>query len=240
MPLTTTHAFPEQARRLSQAVLNLLFPPRCLGCRRPGLLLCRGCVAAFPLLDGALCVVCSTPLLQPGTCARCASQRPAFQKVTSAFRYTGLVRRAILALKYSNRPGLASPLAVALAGMVERPGEGAALCAVPMHAEREAARGYNHAALLAAELARCWGLPLMPGEALTRLIATPSQVQLDYEGRLANVQGAFSAQASTVRGQTIVLIDDICTTGATLNACAEELLAAGTLAVSAITLARAQ
>ncbi len=160
--------------------------------------------------------------------------------MVSGYRYSGLVRRAILALKYGNRPGLAAPLAAALAEVVERPGGEAGLCAVPMHAEREAARGYNHAALLAAELARCWGLPLLPADALRRLRATPTQVQLDYEGRLANVREAFSAQAGAVRGQSIVLIDDVCTTGATLNACAEELLSAGAANVSAITLARAQ
>ncbi len=237
--LPTAQRLAEQARRLSQAALDLLFPPRCVACGQPGTLLCADCRAAFAHLEGPLCAVCSAPIPEPGYCRRCLARRPAFARLASAFRYEGVVRRAILALKYEKRAALAVPLASALVEVVGRPDPSEeVVCPVPMHPDRESERGYNHARLLAEELAAHWGLPILPAEAFIRRWATPSQVQLDYEARLANVRGAFEADPGLVRGQPILLVDDVCTTGATLSACAEELLRAGAGPVRAVTLAR--
>jgi ComF family protein len=234
------HQTVQQARRLSQAALDLLFPPRCAACGRVGSSLCEKCIASFAPLGEAVCVVCSTPLAEPGLCSRCVEQRPAFARVWSAFRYEGSLRRAILALKFRRRRALAPLLAEQMACVLERPKpSGAVLCAVPMHPERRAQRGYNHAGLLAEGLGERWGLPVLGDEALRRARQTPQQVTYDYDDRMRNVAGAFVAGLAAVDGRNIVLVDDVCTTGATLNACALALLDAGATAVYGITLARA-
>lgn len=235
----TGESFREQVRRLSQAALDLLFPPRCVICRQPGAELCAGCRAQMPVLRGPVCPVCSLPLPNGTRCARCDAHRPAFRRVRSAYRYEGGVRRAIHALKYEGRRGLAAPLAEALAEQLPPPDRlPDAACAVPMHPVREAQRGYNHARLLALELMQLWGIPVLPAGALHRTQQTAAQVGLDYSARLANVQGAFAADPALVRGCTILVVDDVCTTGATLDACASELLQAGAAAVEGVTLAR--
>lgn len=227
------------ARRLSQAVLVLLFPPRCAICRRAGFELCPDCLHAFAPLGHAVCPRCSTPLERAGLCQRCVQTPPAFTQVVSAFRYEGAVREAIHALKYRRRTALADPLAQALVSVIRFPPQGAELlCAVPLHRERLAQRGYNHAELLMQGLAKRWHLPIAGPGALERLQAAPAQVASDYATRLANVQGAFAARWEAVQGRVIVVVDDVCTTGATLSACASALLRAGAHAVYGVTLAR--
>lgn len=157
----------------------------------------------------------------------------------SAYRYEGDVRRAIHALKYQGRRGLAAPLAAALADRLAPPDRlPDAACPVPMHPVREAQRGYNHARLLTLELMQIWDIPVLPAGALQRTQQTAAQVGLDHSARLANVRGAFVADRASVEGSAILLVDDVCTTGATLDACASELLSAGALAVEGVTLAR--
>jgi ComF family protein len=111
---------------------------------------------------------------------------------------------------------------------------------VPLHPHRKAERGYNQAFLVAQNLTDFWRLDvLLPEEALTRLRDTVSQVGLDYADRQTNVGGAFCADPNWVRQRRVVLVDDVCTTGATLDACAIALRSAGATAVRAVTLARA-
>jgi ComF family protein len=160
--------------------------------------------------------------------------------VRSAYRYEGALKQAIIAFKYNRRPALAEPLVEALVAVLPRPDDTSSLlCAVPLHPERQRERGYNQAALLAQELGRRWGMTVADAEALRRVRATPQQVELDYSARQVNVQGAFTAHASLVGDRDIVIVDDVCTTGATLDACAEALLAQGASSASAVTLARA-
>jgi ComF family protein len=235
----STEMLTEQAQRWASATLNLLFPPRCVGCRRVGAILCDACVDAFEPVSGSVCPVCGEPQPQPQTCIRCAAQPRAFDSTRSAFWFTGSLRQAIHALKYEHRRVLAAPLAASMTRRIERPHADARMCAVPLHPGRLAERGYNQSDLLAAELARCWALPLLPADALVRNRDTASQVGLDYPSRQANVAGAFVASRRWVADQAVLLVDDVCTTGATLHACAHALRAAGAVAVTAITLARA-
>lgn len=227
-----------QVQRLTTGALDLLFPPRCVGCRRPGGDLCPSCAASLLRLDGPLCAVCAQPVPSQGLCPRCAARRPAFERVSSAFVYTGTTRQAILALKFRGRRGLAEVLARAAADSLAPPHAGAALCPVPMHPSRLAQRGYNHAGLLADALAVIWGLPCLPDEALQRVAHTPQQARLDYEARLANVSAAFVADRRHVAGRDVLLVDDVCTTGATLSACAAALRASGAARVLGVTVAR--
>ncbi len=239
LPSAVSQDIASSARRLVQAILDLLFPPRCAICHRAGFELCPDCLHSFTRLGRAVCSQCSTPLERAGLCQRCAQTPPAFTQVVSAFRYEGAVREAIHALKYRRRRALADPLAQALVGVIPSPPQGAELlCAVPLHRDRLAQRGYNHAELLMRGLAKRWHLPMASPEVLERLQAAPTQVTSDYATRLANVQGAFAARREAVQGRTVAVVDDVCTTGATLSACASALLEAGAHAVYGVTLAR--
>jgi ComF family protein len=237
--MVTAKSIIEQACRLSHAVTDLLFPPRCAVCRCPGYELCSDCQASFKLLPQPICSVCSKPLEFPGVCDTCSENPPAFISVKSVFVYQGAARQAILSFKYKGRSQLAPLLAELATSHVSLPiSEALNVCAVPMHASRLAERGFNQAALLACELARIWDLPLLRPAALTRIRNTSTQVELDLKSRMENVRGAFFAQPELVNNLSILLIDDICTTSATLRACSEVLSAAGAESVYGFTLAR--
>ncbi len=229
----------EQARRLSDAALDLLFPPQCVVCRRPGELLCRRCAQAFPPLKKPLCAICSLPIRGGDLCPKCRRVRPVYERVISAFDYRDGVRKAIHALKYDKKPDLAGLMVAELCSVVASPGEKIdALCGVPMSEDRRLKRGYNHADLLAQALSRRWNLPLLPGGGLYRVAGSARQVELDARARRENVREAFAAEAGIVGGLTVMIVDDVCTTGATLEACAGALIAAGARRPLAVTLAR--
>lgn len=229
----------KQVRSVARTALDLLFPPRCAICRRIGLELCPGCVADFCAVGSSICRICGEPRAVPGLCSRCAANPPAYQRIRSAFRFDGGIRRAVHVLKYNGRHRLAAPLAAAAARVVPAPTQPVVICPVPLYPARQIERGYNQAGLLAVELASYWGLVCLPEDALRRTRPTSSQVGLDYDARQSNVRHAFSAEPSLVTGSSVLLVDDVCTTGATLNACAEALLAAGAASVAGVTLARA-
>lgn len=229
----------KQVQSVARAALDLLFPPRCVICKRVGQELCPACVADFCPVGDLICRTCGEPQAMSGSCARCAAHPPAYKSVRSAYRFDGGIRRAVHVLKYNGRRGLAAPLAAAAAQRIPAPNKAVAICPVPLHPARQMERGYNQARLLAVELASCWGLTCLPEEALRRTRPTNSQVGLDYDERQSNMRAAFSAEPALVGGLTILLVDDVCTTGATMNACAEALLAAGAFSVTGVTLARA-
>lgn len=229
----------KQAQSVAQAAVDLLFPPRCVICKRVERDLCSSCVADFHPVGDSICHICGEPRSMPGLCSRCVANPPAYKSVKSAFRFDGGIRQAIHVLKYNHRRGLAVPLAAAAAEKLPAPEKAAKIAPVPLYPARQAERGYNQARLLANELAKCWGLVCLQEQALQRIRPTSSQVGLDYDARQSNVCHAFSADASLVEGMIIVLVDDVCTTGATMNACAEALVVAGAVSVTGVTLARA-
>lgn len=152
--------------------------------------------------------------------------------------FEGPLRRVVHGFKYNRRAELADPLAALLARSLDNdPLAVDLLVSVPLHPDRRRARGYNQAALLAAELARRARIPLAE-EALVRLRATRPQLGLSAAQRRENVRGAFQARSELVRGKTILLIDDVTTTGATLEACAQALLQAGARRVRGLVLAK--
>lgn len=222
-------------------LLDLLYPPRCAGCQRSGHVLCPSCLARIPPLT-SVCQRCSGPLSAGGICASCRSAPLNLTGLRAVSVYQEPLRSYIHALKYDGNTRLAQPLGALLAGAYRASGMRAeALVPVPLHSERERQRGYNHAALLARVCASELGLPLFE-QMLVRHRATLSQVGLQHWERQQNVQGAFScAPAFTggqLRGRALLLIDDVSTTAATLEACAAPLFAAGAAAVFALVLAR--
>ncbi len=185
------------------------------------------------------CAACDTRVARMSVfCAACAStaERAADSdpRLTAAFVYGGAIERAIVRLKYDARSDLARPLgdllwrAIAPRAQALR---GSVVVPVPLHVSRLARRGFNQAALIARRVAPRIDAPLLP-LALVRIRDTPQQAALDRDGRIANVAGAFRArQVERVRGRTVVLIDDVRTTGATMNECATALMAAGAASV---------
>jgi len=159
--------------------------------------------------------------------------------VRSAFRYHGALRKAVHAFKYRGRANLAAPLAQAMLEALPAPRSTTRLCAVPLHAKRERERGYNQSKLLMQELSAQWKINCLPDAALVRILATTSQVGQGYRERQANMEGAFQADYDIVAGHEIIVIDDVYTTGATIQACARALLSAGAVVVDGLTLARA-
>lgn len=223
------------ASALRQGALDLLFPSKCAGCGRAGELLCRTCLGDATRLDSRVCRHCATPTGRGTLCGACAAVPPALYRLIAAFTYDGAIRRAIHSFKYQDIRALAPVLADALASD-PRLGrlEADALVPVPLHERRLRERGYNQAELLARELGTRMGLP-MRTDLVRRVGDGPSQ--LDAADRRANVERAFEAEGEA-RGMHLMLVDDVATTGSTLNACAHVLLKAGAGRVGAIVVAK--
>jgi len=152
--------------------------------------------------------------------------------------FDGRLRHAIHTFKYRRVAALADPLGDALARFwMQSPVLADVIVPVPLYPDRQRERGYNQAALLAHRLGRAAGLPVRPN-ALRRVRATAAQMSLNASDRKANVAGAFQCEDAAVRGAAVLLIDDVCTTGATLDACAVALMSAGAVVVRGLTLAR--
>ena len=168
-------------------------------------------------------------------CPRCRRGEPLISLARAVGPYEGTLRAIVHALKYDGRLTLARHLGARMRQSGPDVLSGADfVVAVPLHRSRERARGFNQAY----ELGRHLGVPL--ADALTRTRRTRSQADLPAARRHSNVRGAFEwRRRAAVKGRTIVLVDDVSTTGATLNACASALLAAGAAEVRALTAARA-
>jgi ComF family protein len=216
-------------------MLHLLLPERCLGCGRPGPQACAPCLAALPRLAPPLCERCGAPTAWPvARCSECAGRRLAFAGARAAVAYAEGVRRIVGAWKERGLRRLAGPLADLVAGVLPAP-DVEALCPLPPDRERTLRRGHHPAAALAAELARRWQLPLAP--LLVRRHASRRQRGLTLAARRRNVAGAFVLLAPPPR--RVLLVDDVYTTGATVDAAARALRHGGARRVEVVTLARA-
>jgi len=238
-------------RGLSDELLDLVFPPRCQVCDTlGGELFCATCRADAEFIGGHACLYCGAPLppAAPAAplCADCREGRW-FSGARAAALHAGALRRAIIRYKYHGRTRLATPLGELLAEVVraedERRGLPLAQCAalvpVPLHRDRRAWRGFDQAEMLCFEMAQATGLPVWP-DVIARVRNTTPQVSLQGASRLENVRGAFEARRRwRLRGRAVIVVDDVLTTGATINECAVVLRAAGAVAVYALTVTRA-
>ena len=228
---------------LGGALLNLIFPPTCAGCGRIGAALCDLCAQTATPVGDEICRQCGRIQEQRvARCSTCRGQTEAhLHMVRAATLHISPIRECIHSLKYENRPELAQPLARYLVAAFHKP-EWQAIAAtinavtpVPIHPERRAERGYNQAELLAQHFCRGVGLRLET-EMLVRTRHTRQQVGLNAQERQENVADAFQT-AGPLRGKTVLLVDDVYTTGATLRACAEAAMMGGARAVYAFALA---
>lgn len=203
-------------RELALAARDVLLAPRCAGCGEPGSWFCVSCRDECE------------PIAHDGRLA-----------LRAAGAHAGPLRAAVRRLKYGGEPGLAEDLgalvAVELARDLARGVTIDAIVPVPLHRSRAMARGYDQAALLARAVAARTALPLRPS--LHRIRAGRPQMELDRAARAANIRGAFVAEAGSLRGLRVALIDDVATTGATLGDAAAAARAAGARAARAYVVA---
>lgn len=222
-------------------LLDLLFPKQCLGCMVEGAFLCAPCRAGLALAVPA-CPVCSRRNFTGILCDSCAERLP-LRRLLAPFSYRDqLVRELIHTYKYAGVRELAGLFAEELAAFLDayglRPPGTAVLVPIPLHRSRERERGFNQAELLARALGERLSLPVAP--ALHRIRATEQQTALDsYRERRVNVAGAFRVtDPAAVAGRTVVLVDDVFTSGATLGEAARALRRIGCRTVWAVVIAQ--
>lgn len=224
--------------RASRLALDLLFPPQCALCRTGGAALCDLCVATLPLASEPRCEICWDDLKAGSICRHCEEAPLAFEQVRAPYEHADGARELVHLLKYDNLTSLAEPMAREMLPLADD-----AACdlivPIPLHGSRLRSRGYNQAALLAKHLARDLNLPLVAKAARRTRATKPLAQSMDRHERRRIVAGAFTADPARVGGRRILLIDDVVTTGATLDECASALRTAGATTVRALTFVRA-
>lgn len=229
--MSILEAFLSPIRERVRELAEFAFPQRCAGCGDAvpaERVLCTGCEQRIPRLSFELCVRCLVMGREPVGCSRHAGYG-----AWAAWVYDERAAAVIHALKYQGRTTVAEALGETIAAGLP-PGLGPDLVLeVPLHAARRRERGYNQAAVLADAVARRLGAPRLEG-ALVRIRATREQARLGPRARRANLAGAFRVKdPKALAGRTLVVVDDVITTGCTLEACLEPLRAAGAQATAA-------
>ena len=231
---------------LADALLSVLLAPTCAACEQPldeptrGPV-CGRCWAAIVPITPPVCEACGDPLpswrtisLEYSRCPRCRRRDLHITHGRAIGAYEGSLRAIVHALKYDGRRSLGKPLAALLAHHgADVLKDADVVVPVPLHRSRKRSRGFNQVA----EIAR--HLPVPAADVLRRVRATPSQTDLPAAKRHANVRNAFALRRrARIRDRVVVLVDDVSTTGATLDASAQVLLEAGAREVRALTVAR--
>ncbi|MBB5053226.1 ComF family protein [Afipia massiliensis] len=232
---------------LPRLALDIALPTLCVSCREPvsGEGVCATCWAKLSFIAPPFCARLGIPFVYdpgPGLLSMQAiADPPAYQRARAAVRYDEVARTMVHALKYQDRTDLAPTMGrwMARAGQ-ELLGDADALIPVPLHWRRGWSRRYNQSGALAGVIGKSANLPVI-GNALHRVRPTLQQVGLSRSDRALNVQGAFKVppeNKSTVQGRRIVLIDDVLTSGATVDACARALLRARAASVDVLVFSR--
>lgn len=225
--------------KLVELAVDSFFPRRCVGCGKVGGFLCPDCLEKLPRLLSPLCPNCGRPQASGIVCPSCRQRQTEIDGIRSLFRFDEVIRKAIHQLKYRNLKAISPCLAELLADYLRsNPLPGEALVCVPLHPRRLRERGYNQSSFLARELGRRIDLPVIE-DCLIRVKQAQPQVRaVDVAERRRNVADAFVCCDERVSGKQIILIDDVCTSGATLESCAAALKSKGAASVWGLTLAR--
>ncbi len=228
-----------QVARLGGIALNLLFPQWCVGCGKKGDFICHSCRRSLPRIMPPLCPRCGKPQSSGILCSSCVSWQAEIDGIRSPFRFDGVMRQAIHQLKYRNLRTLAALLARLLNDyLITSPVPGEVLVPVPLHRKRLRERGYNQSSLLARELGKLTSLPVVDDCLIRQRHAPPQTRTSTVDERQSNVADAFACGDQRLRDKQVLLIDDVSTSGATLDACAAALKAAGATSVWGLVLAR--
>lgn len=247
----TFNLMPYRMLRWCRLALRIVLPVDCISCglplrSDPTPCFCDACWQRIHPLSGPRCSRCDQPFVAAAatswtpdhTCQHCREQPPAYHRAWTIYPYIPPLQEAICALKYRGLTALAGPLAALMIRALPPDIEGDVIVPVPLHPSRLRAREFNQSLLLADRLGRFLMQPVST-TGLIRTTATEPQMGLTRRERLRNLRRAFAVQdAEPLAGRRILLVDDVYTTGTTLNECATTLLKAGALSVSALTLAR--
>lgn len=233
----------EKIRALGSWLLEFALPPRCAGC---GAIVddlhsfCPDCWGQVEFLGASGCETCGLPLAatEAEHCAVCLANPPRINRTRAAVAYDDLSRGLVLRLKYGRKVAVAKTMARYMTPLITVDRPNALLVPVPLHRWRLWGRGFNQSALVARELSRATGIAAHPS-AVKRVKRTPPLKGMSLSQRRRLVAGAFKVpDPAVVEGRTIVLVDDVLTTGSTVEACARELLRAGAARVEMIGWAR--
>ncbi len=232
-------------------VLRFVLPVNCTACgvplkSDPVPFFCRGCWERIVPLQGPSCARCGQPFASEAAtshtpdhqCQNCIERPPAYERAWTLYPYLPPLQDAICAFKYNGKYGLAKPLGRLMIQAIPAQFQVDFIIPVPLHPARLRAREYNQSLLFADQVGCYLGKPVVATN-LVRVLATDPQTTLSRQERLRNLRHAFAVrQPEGVRGRRILLIDDVFTTGTTLNECAISLKKAGAASVIALTLAR--
>ena len=240
---------PKILRSAGELLVDLLYPPHCAVCSNAtagGEHLCESCRKKTRAISAPFCQSCSEPfsgrIEGPFVCSECRERKFRFTCAVACYKSTDVVRELVHQFKYRDRVYLRHTLVDWLEQTLDDPRLQTPPCdrlvPVPLHAARQRERGYNQALLLAEGLANRRGIPV--ANCLRRIRYTQSQTRFDRDARMENLRGAFQMrQHSDVRNLHLLLIDDILTTGSTVDECARVLMDAGAASVRVATVARA-
>jgi ComF family protein len=219
--------------------LDLLYPLVCGGCGQAGFRWCPSCQERVITLSEPLCKRCGLPQRTGDICKNCMASPPAYSQLRSWLAFDGPIRKALYRLKYRRDLGLGDALAEHLTGFLTHLiWSYDFIVPVLLGRKRLLERGYNQVSLVARPLALAFGKDFLPNT-LLRVRETASRVGLSAEARHVNVHDAFRADRKRIQNRSVLLMDDVATTGATLSACASAIKDAGALDVYALTIARA-
>ncbi len=237
---------------LARHLLDFILPTSCAYCgsrlgESPIPFFCSSCWADFTLLQGPVCSCCGKPFESPEAlthspdheCGTCRLNRPFFDQSLSVGYFEGSLREAIHQFKYRPCRALGKPLGQWMQSNIRLISNIDLFIPVPLHAKRLKKRGFNQSLLLALQINKEYKIPISYDN-LVRIKPTKPQVDLSSDDRVKNVADAFTVQNSAlIKEKKIILVDDVLTTGATMNECARVLKDAGAGQVTALTLARA-
>ena len=222
----------------AQGLLDLLCPPRCAVCHHNAGWLCSTCLEKIEFIRPPVCPLCGRPTRISRPCPSCQHTPLGIDGIRAVGYLEGTLQTAIHRFKYSNVRALATPLGkLAIEYLSSNPLPMDVVVPVPLHSRRLRERGYNQAALLAKEIGASADLPMIDG-VLLRIKSTIPQVGLGAAQRRDNVRGAFRCTNTSLAGLSVLLVDDVCTTGATLEACSAALRDTGVKLVWGLVLAR--
>ncbi len=230
-------------KKIKEYLLDLIFPIECLGCQKDNFYLCPECLKTIRLVDYFTCPNCRRPSQNGSTCPSCR-RRTSLAGLIYAFDYNQpLFRKAWLTVKYQLITDLIYPLTEKLIVLLEQSNflnnyYPDLIIPIPLHRRKLAKRGFNQSEIIAQILGQKFNWPLIT-KVLKRIKFTRSQTDLPKQARWLNVEKAFMvAEPEKIKNKNIILVDDVCTTGATLESAAKILKQGGAKSVWAITLAR--
>jgi len=224
--------------QLAEVAVDAFFPKQCVGCGKVGDFFCLSCRGKLPWLIPPICPKCGKPQVSGIVCSSCWQRQTEIDGIRSPFLFDGPMRKAIHQLKYQNLKAISSCLAAFLADYLASnalPGE--VLVPVPLHPKKLKQRGYNQSCLLARELSKLIKLPVIEDCLMRVKQAQPQVKAVNVKERQENVADAFTSCDEELADKQIILIDDVRTSGATLESCAKALKNKGAISVWGLTVA---